>query len=63
MTNTLVIMMGDGNMEKLSVQNVIWAAGITGNTLEGIPTSALTRGNRFLVDRFNGIAGLDPFMF
>jgi hypothetical protein len=49
-------------MEKLSVQNVIWAAGITGNTLEGI-TSALTRGKPFSSDRFNGIAGLDLFMF
>jgi NADH dehydrogenase len=64
MTNTLVSHY-DGetvslqNGEIIRSKNVIWAAGITGNTLEGIPTSALTRGNRFLVDPFNGIAGLD----
>lgn len=64
MTNTLVSHY-DGETvslqhgEIIRSKNVIWAAGITGNTLEGIPTSALTRGNRFLVDRFNGITGLD----
>ncbi|OUD37353.1 NAD(P)/FAD-dependent oxidoreductase [Flavobacterium sp. FPG59] len=64
MTNTLVSHY-DGetvslqNGEIIRSKNVIWAAGITGNTLEGIPTSALTRGNRFLVDRFNGITGLN----
>ncbi|WP_144891639.1 NAD(P)/FAD-dependent oxidoreductase [Flavobacterium tiangeerense] len=64
MTNTLVSHY-DGETvslqhgEIIRSKNVIWAAGITGNTLEGIPTSALTRGNRFQVDRFNGIAGLD----
>ncbi|WP_158728732.1 NAD(P)/FAD-dependent oxidoreductase [Flavobacterium sp. I-STPA6A] len=64
MTNTLVSHY-DGetvslqNGEIIRSKNVIWAAGITGNTLEGIPTSALTRGNRFIVDCFNAIAGLE----
>ena len=64
MTNTLVNHY-DGetvslqNGDTIASKNVIWAAGITGNTLEGIPRSTLTRGNRFTVDRFNCIAGLD----
>jgi len=38
---------------------VIWAAGINGNTLEGIPKETLTYGNRLLVDRYGAVEGLD----
>ena len=43
------------NGEIIKAKNVIWAAGITGNMLEGLPKEAITKGNRIIVDRFNGI--------
>lgn len=46
------------NQEIIASKNVIWAAGITGNTLDGIPKESITRGNRFIVDRFNKIENL-----
>lgn len=36
---------------------VIWAAGITGNKIEGLPASAITRGNRLKVNQFNQVEG------
>ncbi|MEO6166392.1 MAG: NAD(P)/FAD-dependent oxidoreductase [Chitinophagales bacterium] len=36
---------------------VIWAAGIRGNTIEGMPANAITRGNRFKVNRYNLVEG------
>lgn len=41
------------NGESIEAKNVIWAAGITGNTIDGIPTEAHTRGNRLVVNRYN----------
>jgi NADH dehydrogenase len=38
-------------------KKVIWAAGIHGNTLKGLPSSALASGNRLLVDRFSKVSG------
>lgn len=38
--------------------NVIWAAGVTGNVVEGFPTEKLNR-NRYIVDRYNTIKGYD----
>ncbi|PIF47375.1 NADH dehydrogenase [Chryseobacterium sp. 52] len=38
--------------------NVIWAAGVTGNVVEGFPEEKLVR-NRYIVDRFNTIKGYD----
>jgi NADH dehydrogenase len=37
---------------------VIWAAGITGNTVQGLPAESLTRGNRLKVDAFNAVEGV-----
>ena len=42
--------------EKIESLNVIWAAGITGNILEGIPQESISKGNRLLVNRFNEVA-------
>lgn len=42
---------------KIQAQKVIWAAGITGNTLKGLPDGTLTYGNRLKVDRFNQVEG------
>lgn len=38
-------------------KKVIWAAGIHGNTLKGLPSSALASGNRLVVDRFSKVSG------
>ncbi|MDQ0783127.1 NAD(P)/FAD-dependent oxidoreductase [Chryseobacterium sp. W4I1] len=38
--------------------NVIWAAGVTGNVVDGFPAEKLIR-NRYIVDRFNKIKGYD----
>ncbi|MBL1219564.1 NAD(P)/FAD-dependent oxidoreductase [Chryseobacterium sp. L7] len=38
--------------------NVIWAAGVTGNVVAGFPEEKLVR-NRYIVDRFNKIKGYD----
>lgn len=43
------------NGESIESLNLIWAAGVIGNTIEGIPKESLTRGNRFIVDRYNEI--------
>lgn len=37
---------------------VIWAAGVTANTPEGIPAEIRARGNRIIVDRYNKVIGL-----
>lgn len=38
--------------------NVIWAAGVTGNIIEGIDENAV-KNNRYIVDRYNKIKGFD----
>jgi len=43
---------------KIQAQKVIWAAGITGNILKGLPDGTLTYGNRLKVNRFNQIEGV-----
>ncbi len=42
--------------EALLCRTVIWAAGVTGNTLTGLPELAKAPGNRLRVDRFNRVA-------
>ncbi|MEZ0005944.1 NADH dehydrogenase [Flavobacterium sp. 28YEA47A] len=46
------------NGETIEAKNVIWAAGVTGNQIEGIPETCITRGNRLIVNRFNEIENL-----
>lgn len=50
------VVMSDGRT--IQSEKVIWAAGIVGNTLKGIPTESLVRGNRLLCDEFNAVKGL-----
>jgi NADH dehydrogenase len=38
---------------------VIWAAGVIGNTINGIPKHLITSGNRIKVDRYNQVLNLD----
>jgi len=45
--------------EKISSKTLIWAAGIKGNHVFGIPEAAMARGNRIMVNRFNQVQGLD----
>ncbi|PQA95608.1 FAD-dependent oxidoreductase [Chryseobacterium shigense] len=42
--------------KEIPSNNVIWAAGVTGNVVEGFPAEKLVR-NRYIVDRFNKIKG------
>lgn len=44
--------------EKIKSKNLIWAAGVIGNKLEGIPAEVITRGNRIIVNRFNQVKDL-----
>ncbi len=47
------------NGEILRSKNVIWAAGITGNSIPGIKPEVLTPSNRIKVDRMNRVYGYD----
>jgi len=53
----------DGHILELSTgqtmrsTTVIWAAGVIGNTLKGVPEESLAPGNRIKVNRFNQING------
>ena len=40
--------------EQIKSKNVIWAAGVTGNVIEGLAPESLLR-NRFIVDRYNTV--------
>jgi NADH dehydrogenase len=42
--------------EKIKSKQVIWAAGVMGNVIEGLPPESVFR-NRFIVDRFNTVKG------
>ncbi|HEU0137277.1 MAG TPA: NAD(P)/FAD-dependent oxidoreductase [Flavobacterium sp.] len=44
--------------DTIEARNVIWAAGIAGNVLEGIPKECITRGGRIVVNRQNEVLGL-----
>lgn len=43
----------------IATQKVIWAAGIKGMPLPGLPESSITHGNRLAVDRQNRVVGLN----
>ena len=47
------------NGETIQTKTVIWAAGVTGNTLAGIPATAQAFGNRLKVDRINKLAATE----
>ncbi|WP_294279771.1 NAD(P)/FAD-dependent oxidoreductase [uncultured Chryseobacterium sp.] len=44
--------------KEIPSNNVIWAAGVTGNVVEGFPLDKLVK-NRYIVDRFNKVKGYD----
>lgn len=43
----------------IQTKTVIWAAGVTGNKIEGLPEGVITAGNRIKVDRINRIINSD----
>jgi NADH dehydrogenase len=43
--------------EVIRSKNVIWAAGVTGNRIPGLPEEACAPGGRILVDRINKVIG------
>jgi NADH dehydrogenase len=45
--------------ETLPARNMIWAAGVIANTLEGIPATSIVRGNRLQTNRYGEVAGLE----
>ncbi|WP_194767113.1 NAD(P)/FAD-dependent oxidoreductase [Tamlana sp. I1] len=53
----LVVSLNTG--EQIDSKNVIWAAGVIGNTIEGFPEDCFTRGNRFVVDQNNKVEALN----
>ena len=46
------------NGDKIPTKNVIWAAGVTGNIIEGVPSTDIVR-NRYKVDRFNRLLNFE----
>ncbi len=51
------VTVNDGS--SIRTDKVIWAAGVTGNKVEGMPAEAMTRGNRLKVNEYNLIAGTE----
>lgn len=49
--------LSDGKI--IRTRTMIWAAGVTGKKIPGIPESILEKGNRIRVDRYNKAVGLD----
>jgi len=47
------------NGETIRSRNVIWSAGVTGNSIDGIPEASLLRNGRIRVDRYNRVEGLN----
>ena len=45
--------------QKLRTRKLIWAAGIKGNNIEGIPQHCYERGNRICVNEYNQVVGVD----
>jgi len=51
------VTMSNGQM--IPCKNLIWAAGVSGNTIDGLPQDLLVRGNRYKVNRFNQLTGFN----
>jgi NADH dehydrogenase len=43
--------------EEIKSRNVIWAAGVTGNLIDGMDKAVITKSNRYIVDRINKVSG------
>ena len=49
--------LSDGRI--VATKNLIWAAGIRGNVIDGLSSELIQRGNRIMVDRFNRVKGYE----
>jgi NADH dehydrogenase len=47
------------NGEIIETKNLIWTAGVTAMTFEGIPVNSYGKGKRMLADPYNKVTGLD----
>ncbi len=47
------------NYNSIYTRNLIWAAGVKGNILEGIPMESIGKGNRVIVDEFSKVKGME----
>ncbi len=47
------------NGQTIACKNLIWAAGVTGNILPGIPAACIVRGNRLRTVRYGRVDGLN----
>ncbi|MBW4889362.1 NAD(P)/FAD-dependent oxidoreductase [Mucilaginibacter sp. HMF5004] len=45
------------NGKRIQTRNVLWAAGVKGEVIKGIPKEILVRGNRIQTDEFNRVKG------
>lgn len=45
--------------EKLFSRSLIWAAGVKGSPIEGLPSEAIGRGNRIITDEFSRVKGFE----
>ncbi len=48
-----------GNGNTIHTRGLIWAAGVKGNTVPGIPAESLGRSSRLVVDEYNRVKGHD----
>lgn len=44
---------------RIKSRTLVWAAGVTGSRVEGLPDSVFARGNRIVVDHYNRVEGLE----
>lgn len=47
------------NGMSLPSTTLVWAAGVTGNLIKGLPEDVILQGNRIIVDEFNRVKGID----
>ncbi len=47
------------NGMSLSSTTLVWAAGVTGNLIKGLPEETILKGNRIIVDEFNRVKGIE----
>lgn len=47
------------NGDTIEAATLIWAAGVTGNFIDGLPAEVRTPGNRIIVDRTSNVHGID----
>ena len=47
------------NGKSIRSNTLVWAAGVTGNRIAGLPEEALARGNRIKVDRYSRVEGCE----